>query len=124
MKYALMACAVLAVLVAIPGSVSAAGEATEVALKGEPVDINCYLTGKAGEGHASCAKSCAERGNPIGLVTKGEDGKNQLILVTGSGGKAAKDVMAEHMGKQVTAKGKLSTVDGMKILAVSEVSAG
>ena len=77
----------------------------EVTLKGEPVDIQCYLTGLRGEGHASCAKSCAEKGLPIGFVTKSEDGKEQMYLVMGGNKKAAKDYMAEHMGKIVQAKG-------------------
>ncbi len=94
----------------------------EVTLKGEPVDIACYLVGQRGEGHASCAKSCAEKGLPIGFVTKGEDGEEQLYLVVGPGRKAAKDYMAAHMGKIVEAKGTVVEKDGLKILTVSEVT--
>ncbi len=95
----------------------------EVTLKGEPVDIQCYLTGQRGEGHASCAKTCAEKGLPIGFVTKAEDGKEQMYLVMGANQKSAKDYMAEHMGKIVEAKGTVVEKDGLKILTVSEVTA-
>ncbi len=91
-------------------------------IKGEPVDIACYLVGQRGEGHASCAKSCAEKGLPIGFVTKGEDGEEQLYLVVGPDRKPAKDYMAAHMGKMVEAKGTVVEKDGLKILTVSEVT--
>lgn len=96
----------------------------EVTLKGEPIDIQCYLSGRSGEGHASCAKSCAEKGLPIGFLTKGEDGEQTLYLVMGADGKASKDYMAAHMGKTVQAKGTVVEKDGLKILTVSEVTAG
>ena len=118
MKRLFVAMMALAAIALIPHFVSAAdGEAT---LKGEPVDINCYMTGKSGEGHAACAKSCAEKGNPIGFVVKDGD-KSQLYLVVGHG-KAAKDIMAPLMGKQVTAKGTVKDLDGMKVFEVSEAS--
>ncbi len=94
----------------------------EVTLKGEPVDIQCYLGGQSGEGHASCATSCAEKGLPIGFVTKGDDGKEQMYLVMGANRKPAKDYMAAHMGKTVQAKGTVVEKDGLKILTVSEVT--
>ena len=58
---------VSAVLVALtafflPIASTGAEEAQEVSVMGEPVDIQCYLGGRSGEGHAACAKSCAEGG--------------------------------------------------------------
>ena len=95
----------------------------EVTLTGEPVDISCYLGGKSGEGHASCAKSCVQGGKPVGFVTSGDDGEKSLYLVVGGNNKAAKDYMADHMGKIVKAKGTVVEKDGLKILTVSEVTA-
>jgi hypothetical protein len=97
--------------------------AEDQTLTGEPVDIPCYLGGKMGEGHAACAKSCADKGNPIGLAVKGADGKDQLYLVLGAGGKAAKDLMGEHMGKQVNVTGQVADKDGMKVITVAKVEA-
>ena len=120
MKYVGMLCAVAMALAVTPMMVSGADD--EVTLSGEPVDINCFLTGKSGEGHASCAMSCAERGNPIGLFVKDGD-KEELYLVIGGGGKSAKDAIAEHMGKQVKATGKVTNKGGMKVIEVSKVEA-
>jgi len=95
--------------------------AEDTTLTGEPVDMNCYLGGKAGEGHAACAKGCIEKGNPVGLAVKGADGKTQLYLVLGGGGKAAKDYMAEYAGKQVAATGTVVEKEGMKVITVTKV---
>lgn len=101
-----------------------ASAADEVTLKGEPVDIQCYLGGQRGAGHAACATTCANNGLPIGFVTKDEDGKEQMYLVMGANKKPAKDYMAAHMGKMVEAKGTVVEKNGLKILTVSSVSAG
>lgn len=108
----------LVALAAVPFFVEAADETKT--LSGEPVDMVCYMTGKSGPGHASCAKTCAEKGNPIGLLVK-TDGKSELYLVLGSGGKAAKDLMAAHMGMQVKATGKVSKKDGLNIITLEKV---
>ncbi len=113
----------LIVGMALAALVCAGAYAEDTTLTGEPVDMNCYVTGKSGEGHAACAKSCAEKGNPIGLAVKGADGKVSLYLVLGGGGKAAKDLMTEHMGKQVTVTGAVTEKDGMKIVTVASVAA-
>jgi hypothetical protein len=118
MKYAVALVAVIAALTLAPMQAELAEE--EVTLTGEPVDMNCYLGGKSGEGHAACAKACAGKGNPIGFVVE-EGDKKQLYLVLGGGGKAAKDLMAEHMGTEVDAIGKVAEKDGLKVITVSEV---
>ena len=117
MRYALLAL-VLSMMV-VPAYEASADEVT---LKGEPVDIQCYLGGQRGEGHAGCAKGCAEKGLPIGFVSKDADGNEEMYLVMGADRKPAKDFMAEHMGKQVEAKGTVTEKDGLKILTVKEVS--
>lgn len=93
--------------------------AEETTLKGEPVDISCFLGGKSGAGHASCATACANKGQPIGLLVKGDDG-DELYLVTGHG-KSAKDLLGAHMGKQVEVVGEVSEKAGMKVISASKV---
>lgn len=119
MKKSLFGFAVLALLV-VPVFTATAEDATT--LKGEPVDMQCYLAGQSGEGHASCAKACAEKGTPIGFMSTTADGKKQLYLVLGADRKPAKDYMAEHMGKQVTVTGKVTEKNGMKVITVSKVA--
>lgn len=109
-------------MVLMPFAGFAADEPKEMTLTGEPVDINCYLTGKSGEGHAACATACAAKGNPIGLVVT-EGDKSTLYLVIGAGGKQANDVLGSHMGKQVSVKGKVTKKEGLSVIEVAEVSA-
>ena len=97
--------------------------ADETTITGEPVDIACFLTGKAGEGHAACAKGCAEKGQPLGISSKGADGKQVLYLAMGGGGKAAKDYLASVMGKQVKVTGTVAEKDGMKVITITKVEA-
>ena len=118
MKKAVLIAFVVCTMLATPTFFAAAAEDTT--LSGEPVDIVCYLAGKEGEGHAACATSCANRGQPIGLkVTSGD--KTELYLVLGGHGKAAKDYLAGHMGKQVKVTGEVTDKEGMKVITVSAV---
>src|SRR5690242_10145612 len=79
--------------------------AADTTVTGEPVDIACYMSGKSGEGHAACATACAGKGQPIGLVSKGADGKTTMYLVMSGHDKAAKDLLGPLMGKQVKVTG-------------------
>jgi len=97
--------------------------ADETTVTGEPVDIACFLGGKSGEGHAACAKGCAEKGQPLGISAKGADGKPVLYLAMGGGGKAAKDYLASVMGKQVKVTGTVAEKDGMKVITITKVEA-
>lgn len=70
--------AVAALLVASQAA-PALAEGDAVTLEGEVVDLSCYLTdGRKGRAHKTCAKRCADRGLPIGLLT--DDGKVYLLL--------------------------------------------
>ena len=107
----------------VPMAYTGAEEPEALSVTGEAVDIQCYLSGRSGEGHAACAKTCVEGGQPVGFVTVDDEGKEHLYLVMGADRKPAKDYVAELMGKEVTATGTLVTKDGMKILTVSKVEA-
>jgi hypothetical protein len=94
-----------------------------VSITGEAVDIPCFVAGKHGPDHATCSKACADKGEPLGILSKDASGKETLYLVIGSGGKSAKDLLADVMGKQVTATGLVSEKGGMKILSAVQVKA-
>jgi len=117
-KIATLTLATLAVMLT-PMLVFGADKDAEVTLTGEPVDIQCFMQGRSGEGHASCAKSCAGKGLPIGLFVKDGD-KEELYLVLGDD---AKKEFIENMGKQIKATGKVSKKGGMKVLTLSKVEA-
>lgn len=117
-KFVLMFAAMLAFVLA-PLAVSAADE---VVLKGEPVDITCFLSGKLGPGHATCAATCVKGGKPVGLLVK-EDGKSLVYLVIPGGKEKAADILGDLMGKQVKATGKVTKKDGLAVLAITKAEA-
>jgi hypothetical protein len=53
-------------------------------LRGEIVEISCYqkkgVAGGTGEAHAACAKECAAKGLPVGILTEGDG----LFKIVGS----------------------------------------
>jgi hypothetical protein len=90
---------------------------SEVTVKGEVLDMACYLDhGAHGEKHAQCAATCIESGLPVGI--KGEDGKTYLLI---GDHKPLNKTLAEHAGKTITVKGKLSTRDGINMISSAEV---
>jgi len=112
-----------AITIAALAFMGVAARAADTTVTGEPVDISCYLSGKSGEAHAACAKGCAEKGQPLGIAAKGADGKEVLYLALGGGGKAAKDLLAANMGKQVKVTGTVADQGGMKVITVTKVEA-
>lgn len=57
-----------------------AGKAAAVStVKGELLDMACYMNGEEkGAKHAKCAEMCVKGGSPLGLLTK--DGKVYLLV--------------------------------------------
>ena len=84
----------------------------QVTLKGEVLDMACYLDhGAHGAKHAACAEKCIRSGLPVGL--KAEDG--QVYLLIGEH-KPLNDVLADYAAKTVTVRGKVATRDGINLL--------
>src|ERR1043166_1764939 len=77
---------------------------TVFSVKGEVVDLVCYMSdGKEkGESHEACAHDCITAGNPAGLLTSG----GKLWLLLGKDMKPANDQLAPYAAKQVRIKGK------------------
>lgn len=89
----------------------------EKTVKGEILDLTCYADhGGQGEKHAGCAQKCISNGLPVGI--KGEDGK--VYLVVGNHKPLNKE-LAEHAGKVVALKGKVSEKDGVTLLSNAEI---
>lgn len=118
MKKIAMGLTALLAIAAMPLLLNAAEDAKT--LTGEPIDIKCYLGGKSGEAHAGCAEACAKGGAPVGLLVD-EAGKKQVYLLIGEGNKDIKALVAGKMGKKVTATGKVTDKDGLKVIAASEI---
>ncbi len=106
-----------AVLLGLATPVLTARAAETKSIKGEVVDLMCYLDhGAKGEKHASCAKTCIESGGPVGILT--ED--NQLYLVIGEH-KPLNDKLAPLAAKTVSLKGKVVERNGMKMIENAEI---
>ena len=92
-------------------------EAATVTVKGEVLDMACYIDhGAHGEKHAQCAATCIESGLPVGI--KGEDGKTYLLI---GEHKPLNKTLAEYAGKTITVKGKLATRDGINMISNAEI---
>ncbi len=89
----------------------------EVTVKGEVLDMACYLDHNAtGEKHADCAKKCINSGLPVGI--KGDDGKTYLLI---GEHKPLNSELAEYAGKSIAVKGKLSSRDRINMIENAEI---
>jgi hypothetical protein len=89
----------------------------EVTVKGEVLDMACYLDHNAtGEKHIACAKKCIESGLPAAI--KADDGKTYLLI---GEHKPLNSELAQYAGKTITVKGKLSSRDGINMIENAEI---
>jgi len=118
---------VLLVFVAILSSSMAAfgqtkkGASKAVTIKGEIVDIACYLAqGARGPGHAACATACAKAGGALGILAP--DGKLYVSVLPDDHKHNPNYLLMDHIGQTVDAKGFVRSkggVNGMMILSVA-----
>lgn len=98
-------------------SMGGAGASKMVTVKGEVVDMACYIDHNAtGAKHAECAKTCITSGLPVGL--KGEDGKTYLLI---GEHKPLNGVLAQYAAKTITVKGKAVSRDGFNMIENAEI---
>ncbi|VVM04685.1 hypothetical protein MAMC_00183 [Methylacidimicrobium cyclopophantes] len=92
-----------------------AEEKQEVTVKGELVDLYCYIDhGAAGDKHSSCARKCINLGLPVGL--KGDDGKLYMLFGEHKPLKSS----AIPKTQTVTVKGKLASAEGYNLIEDAE----
>lgn len=95
----------------------------EVTLTGELIGLTCFIKhGSKGASHKSCAKECAEKGLPIGLLVEG-----QIYQISGDGHKSlieAYKPLLKYMESKVMVKGDLFEKDGMKMLVIEKIKNG
>jgi hypothetical protein len=91
------------------------GEA--VTMKGEVIDVWCYLEGDdKGADHKKCAVACAKAGNPIGLLTEKGD---VYVLVGIKDHDADRDTLIKKMAENVSVDGTLVKKGGTQVIYVS-----
>ena len=90
----------------------------EVTLKGEIVDLHCYVTrGAKGADHAGCSNACISRGVSPGFVS--QDGK--LYLLLDEKPLSVKDKVAGMAGQPVSLTGTIVERDGMKVILFKNI---
>ena len=90
----------------------------EVTLKGEVIDLQCYLVhpdNAKGPDHAKCAEACIKKGLPVGFLTE----KGKLYLLLGSGHDSVKE-LADKAGQPISLKGTLVEHEGMPAFQLSK----
>jgi hypothetical protein len=97
--------------------VSADDKQAAQTIKGEVVDLMCYLDhGAKGDKHKGCASKCIKGGGPVGLLTADD----KLYLVVGDH-QPINDTLAEKAAQTVTLKGKVVERNGMKMIEGAEL---
>jgi type 1 fimbria pilin len=116
-KLMVVSVAVVVAGLVVVGSAWAAEADNAVTVKGEVLDMACYLDhGAHGEKHAGCAAKCIESGLPVGI--KSEDGKTYLLI---GEHKPLNSELAQYAGKTITVKGKLVSRDGINMIENAEI---
>ncbi len=93
----------------------------EVSVKGEVVDVSCYLAhGAKGEGHKSCAEACAKAGGALGILTA--NGKLYVSLMPDNHSAGPNALLMDHIAQKVDAKGILRERSGVNGIVISSVT--
>jgi hypothetical protein len=85
---------------------------------GEVVDLACYMGHDAkGKDHMQCAKTCINKGLPVGLLTE----KGDVYLAVGENHKKANDLLADKAGQTVTVVGEVAEKGGSRMVTIHEI---
>lgn len=96
-------------------------EAKEVTVKGEVVDVACYLAkGAKGEKHIGCGTACAKAGGSLGLLTA--DGNLYVSLLPDDHSKDPNAALIDHIGHTVDAKGYVRSKGGVNGIMIKSVA--
>ncbi len=101
-----------------------AAKEKEITVKGEVVDISCYLAQgvkATGADHKGCAEACMKAGGPVGILTK--DGKLYISVMPDDHSAGPSALLADHMADQVTATGFVRSKHGVNGLMITKVEA-
>ena len=119
MRNTLVTVSVLALLIAGITPTSAQPKGEHATIKGEVVDLWCYLEGgDRGAAKKACATACAKAGNPIGLV----DAKGNLYVTAGlKDHEAGRTLLLDKMSQEVTVSGTVVRNGGVQMIYVESV---
>jgi hypothetical protein len=94
-----------------------AGGQEAITVKGEVVDLACYLSkGSKGKRHKTCAELCAKKGLPLGVLTESGD---VYLLIEDHDNPAPYDTVKGFAGEQAEVTGKKFTKGGIQSILIS-----
>ena len=100
-------------------AVSAQKATDTMTVKGEVLDMNCYMDhGAHGAKHAECAATCLKNGSPVGVL--GTDGKVYLIVADHSN-EDPYDEVSKHPAENVQVSGRYANRNGVQALIIESV---
>ena len=91
----------------------------EITVEGEVIDLYCFmLHPENGQGpdHAKCAKTCIQKGLPIGFLSDGE-----VYVLIGKEHESVKDLVVDFAGTKSRLKGTLVTHHGVKAIEFNAI---
>ena len=111
-----------AAFVAVTGAtmcLSAQPKGERATIKGEVVDMWCYLEGgDRGPAKKQCAMACAKAGNPIGIL----DAAGNLYVAAGlKDHQSAQTMLLNRMSDEVTATGTVVKKGGVQMIYIDTV---
>lgn len=99
--------------------VSAQSGTNTMTVKGEVLDMNCYMDhGAHGAKHAECAATCLKNGGPVGIL--GANGKVYLIVADHSN-ESPYDEVRKYAAENVEVSGKYENRGGVQALVIESV---
>src|SRR5260221_12169780 len=110
--------ALLSLIGMAPVTISQPASAQEqVSVKGEVVDLACYLSkGLKVKRHRACAEMCAKKGLPIGVLT---DAGDVYLLIEDHDDPGPYDAAKGLAGEQAEVSGKKFTKGGVQSILVN-----
>ncbi len=103
------------------GAAKKSPPAKETTIKGEVVEISCYLAhGAKGDNHRGCGVACAKSGSPLGILTK--DGKLYVSVLPDDHKTAPNAILMEHVAHQVEATGIIREKNGLRGMMITKVA--
>ena len=90
-------------------------------VRGQLVGLTCFIKHDSkGPKHKNCFKECAEKGLPVGILTK----NNKIYQISGEGHGDLKETnkkLLKYGEEEVIAKGKVFSSNGMNMIVVKGI---
>ena len=96
-------------------------ESPDIVVKGQLIGMTCFIKHESkGEKHKDCFKECANKGLPIGILTK----NRKIYQISGEGHADLKETnkkFLKYAEAQVVAKGKVFSSNGTNMIVVKGI---